>query len=250
MKNYSRLLLVSLLLVSSCLDYQETLRLLPDGRIELEVYATAVKAMLPMIANRPEWKGLLLLPATLEEARQSYALGVQVKRWYIEEGAGVVVYDFAVTIENPPALSQLVREIQSNQKVELFLDEKGLIHYRRELPPLARDALPAPFAQLLREQFENSRLRFRIVSPSGIVRANGIQVSPEEVIWETGLLKLRSQGLVMLAEIRAPSFFERYPLFQILLLLGLVTVLLWGTILFLRKRRRKGTPPPLATGGS
>lgn len=233
------------LLLGSCVDYQETLRFLPDGRMELEVYATVVRAMLPMISRNPDWKGFLLLPATLEEARKAYAMGVKVKRWIIEEGAGVVVYDLAITIETPPALSQAIQEIHSGQKIQVVLDEQGKIRYRREIPPLTSEFLPPSFGSMLRERFENSRLVFRIESPSGIIRTNGIAPGPTEAYWETTLLNLRTRGLLMMAEIRVPSLFHRF-LWLKPLLLSSGAILFLYSLFLLRRRRRKAYQKPQA----
>jgi len=229
------------LLLSSCVDYQETLRFLPDGRIELEIYATVIKAVLPSLAQRPEWKGILLLPTTLEQARNSYAMGVKIKRWIIEEGAGVVVYDLAVTIENPPALSQAIREIQSNQKIEIYLDEGGKIRYRREIPPFGTESLPPFLLGMLRERLENSRLLFRLIAPSGILKTNGLSPNEKEVIWETKLSELRTRGLVMMAILRAPTPLDRFP-WSKGLLWGGAGILLILFLRFLFRTRRKGKP--------
>jgi hypothetical protein len=233
--------LFPVLLIASlpaCVDYQETLRLLNDGRIELEIYATVVKATLPFLAQRSEWKGILLLPSTLEEARKSYAMGMKIKRWMIEEGAGVVVYDLAVTIENPPALSQAIREIQSSQKIEIYLDEEGKIRYRREIPPFGSESLPPFFLGMLRDRLENSRLVFRLIAPAGILKTNGLSPNEEEVIWETKLSELRTRGLVMMAILRAPTVLDRFSWLKPLLVGGGVFMLALIVFRFAFRGRR------------
>lgn len=192
---------LSLALVAGCIDYQESIVVDSDGRVEITVFATVARGGLKLVENRPELQQLLLLPPNPILARELLPDTVQVKHWVIREGPGVRIYDLAVTLTSLEDAQVELGALSGSDSVRIYRDGDAIV-YRRRVPAVPLETRIA--RSRLEESLSNSRLEFSLTVPTEILETNGIRPTPQHAIWRTNLLALRQHGLEMVARIRPP----------------------------------------------
>ena len=226
------LLLLSVAVCAACIDYQETIEVNADGSIDITVYATAVKAAMPMIRNRPELRQLMLLPAEPDKARDLLGPDIEILWWQVEDGDGIRVVDARVRVRSIDVVSRNVGRLIASDNFEIYRDDQGNWRLERRVPAYPIDPSLGPARDWLQRQFAESNLEFTLRVPTRIVETNGERLDPHTVHWQTNLAKLRSNGFAMEAVIEAPS---RRPV-VIASIAGALVLLAAG--LYWRRRRR------------
>ncbi len=194
--------IIATALAAGCVDYQEEITVARDGSVEIRVYATVVKSALPMLRNRPELKQLLLLPDNAQMARQMLPESIKIKYWVVTDGPGIKIFDAAVTVESLSAMQSDFVGLMEDQTFRLFIDEDGLLVYRREVA--GTGLTNADKLGIIKDRLTNSKLEFKLNVPTEIVDTNGQLLSPNSVIWSSNLLKLRDDGVTMMARMEPP----------------------------------------------
>jgi len=222
----------------SCVQYEESIVVREDGKVEFKVFASFLRAGIQILKTRPEFVGILSLPLLEGDARTSLLKGAEVKRWLVEQGDVEVLYDVEVTFPTSGSLTDRLSAFYPRQKIVFYKDEGGTWIYRREIPPLSIREYPPFFQNLLKNREMATSIRFHFVAGDRIEDTNGFLSSPEEVVWETDLLTFHTQGIYMFVRFTSREWYQT-PLFLsgmgILLLLGA------GVGFFLyRKNRSKG----------
>src|SRR5690606_25125568 len=115
-------LTLGLLLAVGCVDYQETIEVLPDGRIELTIFATVVDAARPAIENRPGMREMLKIPDSRQQALRRLPAGFGLKHWVVSRAKGYHIYDVSVTAPNADALREWLGGMSGDQKIEIVDD--------------------------------------------------------------------------------------------------------------------------------
>lgn len=202
-------LVAGLTLLAGCLDYQETIEVLPDGRIELTLFTTIVDAARPAIENRPGMRDLLRIPDSHEQALRRLPEGFGLKHWIVTRGKGFHVYDIAVTAPSPAALREWLGGFGGDQSVEIVEDGRN-IRYRRVLPPTGGRRSPEVM-QMFKLPADKGRMAFRMIVPTEFVETNGRRDGKRISTWQIDLGTLRHQGLVMEAVIRRPGILDAVP---------------------------------------
>ncbi|RMF11918.1 MAG: LPXTG cell wall anchor domain-containing protein [Candidatus Dadabacteria bacterium] len=228
-----RPLLLMLFVVAggACIDYQETIQVNRDGSVEITVYATAVKAAMPMIRNRPELRQLMLLPAEPDKARALLGSDVDVLWWQVEDGDGIRVVDAKVRIRSIDVINRNIGRLVASDHFEVYRDDNGNWRLERRIPAYPIDPALGPARDWLSRQFADSNLEFTLRVPTRILDTNGERLDGQTVHWQTNLAKLRQQGFVMEATIEAPS---QRPL---LIAVGAAVLLGLAGVVFVRRRR-------------
>jgi len=190
---------------AGCIDYQETIEVKPDGRIEVTIYATVLEAALPMVRNRPELQQLMMLPADAAATRELLPSTIKLKHWVIERGPGIRIFDVAVTLPTMGAFESELAPMFGDQAVQLFLDDDGLWHYRRDVEPFPFQIPEGAPRRMLQQRMEDGKLTFRLRVPTQIAETNGTRRGQHEVHWSTDLFELREQGVLMVARVHPPG---------------------------------------------
>lgn len=227
-------LTLGLLLAVGCVDYQETIEVLPDGRIELTIFATVVDAARPAIENRPGMREMLKIPDSRQQALRRLPAGFGLKHWVVSRAKGYHIYDVSVTAPNADALREWLGGMSGDQKIEI-VDDGNRILYRRTLPPSG--GRPAPqFMQLFSTPADKARMAFRMIVPTEFIETNGVRDGRKISVWQADLGTIRNKGLVMEATIRKPGLLDATPPWLVAAIAALVGVSIG--VIVLRRRRR------------
>jgi hypothetical protein len=202
-------LAAGLTLLSGCLDYQETIEVLPDGRIELTLFTTIVDAARPAIENRPGMRDLLRIPDSREQAQRRLPPDFGLKHWVVTRGKGFHIYDISVTAPSPAALREWLGGFSGEQQIEI-VEDGDTIRYRRVLPPTGGRRSPE-IMQMIKLPADKGRMAFRMIVPTEFIETNGRRDGKRISTWQIDMGSLRHQGLVMEAVIRRPGLQDVVP---------------------------------------
>ena len=200
-------LLFFLLFFSACIEYDEEIKIFPNGwvRVSLDFRAPSmIFRRFPSSGFYPIFKMMML---SRDEAIKKLPSSFQIMEWYLDRSTANWEFHTNFYVKHVENNGNEMGKIFPDQKITVKI-ENGKIYYKRfiDLTKLGRYIAQMKESNLVkRELLVASIFRFKLVVPTRVIVTNAKIQNGRTLEWDYKLLYLVAQPQIMKAVFNTPS---------------------------------------------
>ncbi len=222
--NFKKFILLFLLLFffTGCIDYQETIHIFPNGWVRVSIDFKAPSVIFRELIYKSGVKFFKLMTMPRKKALKELPSSINLMEWYLDKSTADWHFHANFYVSSSAAAKDMGK-IFSGQKMDVKIED-GKVDFKRFIDFTKFGRLIANMKQsklVKRELLLGSTFRFKVITPTEIVKSNAKVQNDKTVEWDYKLLDLVAQPQIMEVVFKLPPFFY-HPLFW--LLYGLVSM--------------------------
>ena len=222
-------LILAVVLFSGCIEYEETLRILPNGWVRGTISLSAPDSFFQKMIDSKKYKIFKYMVMPRRKVIKLFPSSLKIQEWYMEKRGVNWSFHTNFYLKGGNSFKD-IGDLLPGQKISVSIKD-GKIRIKRyidftDLGKMIATQVQNPF--LKKQLLLTSQFKYKIIVPSSIDSSNATKQSTKEAEWDYKLLDLAATPQIMKITFNRPPFYY-IPLFW--LILGFVLMLVYVIIL-------------------
>lgn len=221
--------IIAITFFSGCIEYEETLRILPNGWIRGEISLNAPDTFFKQMTENDKYKIFQYMVMPRQEVIKNMPKAMKIQEWYMERRGVNWSFHANFYLKGSNAIDNM-SDLLPGQKITVSMNN-GKIRIKRfidltDLGKLIATKIENPFFR--KQLLLTSVFKYKIIVPTKIDSSNATKQSTKEAEWKFKLLDMAAAPQIMKITFETPPFYY-FPIFW--LILGFILVILYVVVL-------------------